>query len=302
VEKRPWLLAALGLALLGAAAWTATRMRSDLLARLDQADHEEARQRGERAVAALGEELTELGHVTEDYAYWDGMYAYMQHRQDSFVATELPSATTGTLRLHVMAIVDGDGAVVFGRVLDQERKTDGPLDGTLGARLSAVARTRVRPGHAGVEGLVLDGPRVVLMAARPILNSRGQGPPRGLLVMGRYLDAWQVEKMTRYTRYALGVFRLPAAPPDVRAVQDQLRLGHVLVRSRDDSSIAAYALIEDVEEQPALVLRVDAARHLHLAGRDALDPLRMAFVVVGGGLALALLSMAFAVARPPASR
>jgi sensor domain CHASE-containing protein len=207
------------------------------------------------------------------------------------VGSELPTASTGSLRLHVVAIVDTDGAVAFGRVLDQERKTDGPLPDALGARLSAVVRQRVRPGHAGLEGLLLDGSRVLLVATRPIMNSRGQGPPRGTLVMGRNLDTWQVDKVIRYTRFALGLFRLDDAtsPADVRAVQDGLALGQVLVRPRDDSNIAAYALLEDVEQQPAVVLRVDAARNAYLAGRETLDPLRTAFVLAGGGLALAML-------------
>src|SRR5438552_1909332 len=66
---------------------------------------------------------------------------------------------------------------------------------------------------AGVEG------GAMLIVSRPILTSDYTGPIRGTLIMGRYLDAAEVERLAQVTHLSLTIEAPgdPAAPSDLRA-------------------------------------------------------------------------------------
>src|SRR5206468_5054238 len=79
----------------------------------------------------------------------------------------------------------------------------------------------LKTGETGVI-LLPEGP--LLVAARPILTSDGNGPSRGTLIMGRYLNSALIAQLGERTHVDLSVQRFDAAqlPTDFAQVNSEL--------------------------------------------------------------------------------
>ncbi|HEV2176312.1 MAG TPA: response regulator [Terriglobia bacterium] len=251
------------------------------------ADLEQQQNAGDvkRALSALADDLATLNSTTADYAAWDRAYAFMEDRNPGFVPSELSSDTLAGLRVNLVLLFDSSGAMVYGA-----RYTSKSFD----QYLSPTGRLLRRPGaETPVTGIVLlpEGP--ILLASWPILTTERQGPMRGTLIMGRYLDAGEIRHLGETTQLSLTVKCLndPQFPPDFEAARPSLlfQTGAVFVRPLSPELTAGYALVRDVYGEPALVVRVDEPRTIYTQGQSS----QVYFLValLAGGLVFMLVTM-----------
>ena len=184
-----------------------------------------------------------------------------------------------------MVFVHASGRIVWGTGFDREKKKKIPIPGAIRKRLvrsdPLLQHPDVWSSRAGI--LVFpEGPMIV--SARPILTSENRGPIRGTLIVGRYLGARETAWLTMITRSPISLTRFDDAglPPDLQAARGALqRSGPFFVRPRSADSLAAYALLKDIDEKPALLMRVVMAREIYQQGLTRLRYLMGLLVVVG---------------------
>jgi sensor domain CHASE-containing protein len=259
-------------------------------------ERREAEENVQRAVDAYVDEVQKVDYTVQDWAEWDQSYAFVADRNATFTRENLSDGAIDRMRLDLLAYADRAGAIVFGTGFDFANDVPRPLppdvapllapDGSLG-RAGATSRP--------VSGVVLLSEGAAMVSARPILTSQAEGPSRGTLVMGRYLDQTMVARLAERTHFALTLHRLddPRLPADVVAVRGALSATDAIeVRTLDEQMLAGYALLHDLTGAPALVLRVDLPRPVYAESRYVLRYIVAALLVVGLtflGLALLLL-------------
>jgi PAS domain S-box-containing protein len=142
-----------------------------------------------------------------------------------------------------------------------------------------------------------------LIASKPIVNSNAQGPPRGTLILARYLDNTEIGLLSELTHLSVD-FRLPSLDFKVgatnysaqgakglaRSRQDlenvklkisNLKSVEILVEPLSDSVVAGYALIRDIRGKLALLLRVEVDRVISSQGQATLELFTFSILAVG---------------------
>lgn len=112
----------------------------------------------------------------------------------------------------------------------------------------------------------------MLLAARPILTSEGEGPVHGTLIMGRYFDSAVVQHLAETTHLAVTVQQLngPEISPDFQVALASLsEQKPVFVRPLGTEFIAGYALLKDISGEPRLALKVQIPRSIYKQGRTS---------------------------------
>jgi PAS domain S-box-containing protein len=125
----------------------------------------------------------------------------------------------------------------------------------------------------------------MLIASQPILTSQGEGPIRGALIMGRYLDSAEIGRVAEITHLSLTVQRLdePQMTSDFEAARLSLsEKTPIFVRPLDKNSVAGYTLLNDVYGEPVLMLRVDMPREIYQQGQAS--QLYFIVAILGVGL------------------
>jgi len=223
----------------------------------------------QRAGNALTDEVTDLTQSVRDYASYDRMYAYVVSHDPKFPEGEF--GNLDALRTNFVGIFDLNGNMVFGKAValpnnDSSGIPQGLQDvfGPSGGLLRGPGEESPRSGV-----LVLPaGP--MLIAAAPILTGDRKGPVRGTLVMGRWLDHTEIDRLSRKTRLDLSVRPIndPILPADFAAMRGQLSVSQsVASRALGPNLVAGYLLVRDIQNKPALILKLDESRAIYAQGK-----------------------------------
>jgi signal transduction histidine kinase/sensor domain CHASE-containing protein/CheY-like chemotaxis protein len=270
VTLRRKTLVIIGATLLGLLLAFFLLTRFTLLRHFADFEEQQTKQSLLRVSTALDNEVAQLSTITHDDAFWDSAYDFVQHPNSAFLHSNFPRQLFNELRIDLAIFLNSSNQVVFERLMRQDVETSFP-PGTQPAlfRPGLLIGRRENETSTPVSGIILlpDGP--MLVAASPIMKSTGEGPSRGTLILGRWLNANQVHRLSLLTHLDLLVYgaNQPSRPPDFRVAQSILsRLEPVLVKRLDADNIAGYQLVQGIDGQPAIILGIRSPRRIHAEG------------------------------------
>lgn len=258
-----------------------------MIMRVTVAEAEEtmSRRNIEQVLSTLSGELSHLDDLAVDWATWDDTYAFIEGGNDNYIESNLADQTFADLRLNLMLFVDSSGRIVFGKGFDGVNKKEVPVPKDIMEHISPEKPLlRHRDTESGVTGLVLlpEGP--MLVASRLILTSEKKGPARGTLIMGRYLDAAEVNLWAETTHSSLTInsFYDAQMPPDFQVALSSLLQGEpVVIQPLNAGSIAGYTLLRDIDGKPAIALKATMPRVGYQQGLVAMFYALLALLVIG---------------------
>jgi sensor domain CHASE-containing protein len=154
--------------------------------------------------SALSNEFADLSSKARDYADWDDTYVFVQDGNEEYIQNNLDAPTWANLRVDVAVFINTAGQVVFGIVFQPDGTTI-PIPQSLLNLLSANDTLWGHPSITGeITGIVpLEDP--LLIASKPIMTSMHEGPIRGALIMGRYLDSEEIEYLSQTVHLPLSL-------------------------------------------------------------------------------------------------
>ncbi|WP_373537519.1 response regulator [Microcoleus sp.] len=259
-----------------------------------------------RALDALDDDLSNLDTSAQDYAEWDDTYSFVDTQNEAFVKSNFVDSTFTSLRLNLLLVLDSSGQTIFSKGFDLKSQTEVPIPESLKQQLiEALLESSTPQGDrlSGKAGVITLPEARLLISSRPIVNSNAQGPPRGTLVLGRYLDSSEIGLLSELTHLSVD-FRLPSldfklgsanyskpgAKAIARSIQDldnikikisNLKSVEILVEPVSDNVVAGYALIRDLQGNLALLLRVEADRIIYRQGQATLGLFTLSILAVG---------------------
>lgn len=277
------LLAAAGLFLFGLLITVGVVAGSVLLRSFARLEEEDAQNDALQVAGALMADLASLENTTADWAFWDDARQFVQQPTPAFEAANLNLESLDNLRINTLVFLDNSGRIVCARSFDLETRTPAPL------RAEALKPDRFAlPPSAGqrdgCSGLLLTPDHIMLVAARPILNSKRQGPAAGTLLMARWLTATELERLSAITHLRIVLWRLDdgKCPNEVRSLASDLCNGNrVAACLLDGDTVKGYAILNDFAGDPAVLVETRAPRLIHHAGTHAVRYLVAGVVTVG---------------------
>jgi PAS domain S-box-containing protein len=242
--------------------------------------------------AVLRNEAAALALTAQDWAAWDETYQFVEDGNQEYVRANLPDQTFVDLHLNVMVFIQGSGRVVYGRQFHPAGGTAGRLPASLEPYLQAPGPFLPAGGQPrATHGLLAlpDGP--LLVAIHPIVRSDDRGPARGILILGRWLDAAEIARLSQLLHHPFRLVPLDAPlPADAQAGLAELSPERpALVQPLDNTRIAGYRLLPDVTGAPGVLIAVEQGRPMMQQGRAALGTLALALTVAGMGFGVAAL-------------
>jgi diguanylate cyclase (GGDEF)-like protein/PAS domain S-box-containing protein len=271
--------------------------RAVLLHSFAQLEEEATRTDVRRALNTLENRIAQLDTTAYDWASWDDTYQFMQDMNDSYLESNLLDDTLLALSLNAVVLVAPGGEVVFQKAIDLETEDEIAMPQGLSAHLTSdgLLSPEGQPGSRS-SGILQLPAGFMLVSSRPILTSADEGPMQGWLIMARYLDSTEVERLAEITDSVLTIERFDglsesAAPGTIQsALLDNP--SSIAVRPMSAEVVAGYAVIPDIYGAPSLLLGVEVPREIYAQGQAAVNYLLTAILLVGlafGGLQCVML-------------
>ncbi len=253
-----------------------------------------------RVGGALRAELEQLDSGLADWSGWDDPYQYAVDHNQEFVDSNLLDETWESLRLNLFVLLNAENEVVFGTMYDLEEGKRYELSADLKA-LFGSALTDHKELDSRRIGLISTSDGMILIASRPIITSKKEGPIHGTLLFGRVINDGFNSRLRETTMLDVRIVpiiarSLPVATipnPSVAGSADVLPLSDVLVRPLSDEHLQASASLRDLFGTLAARINVEMPRNLLAQGKSALNYFLAALLgsaTVCGAAFLALLS------------
>ena len=237
-------------------------------------------------VAALKRKITNLDKSTGEWAARDDTYQFVKERNDDYISTNpvIKSFTNNNLgtpamkkrgwqSLNLIYICDIKGEVVWGKIRDIETKQTIQLD-----EFPAGVWPETHPllGHKTVEsstaGIFITERGPMLVASRPVITSKNEGPIRGTLIMGRFLNDNVLNEVTEQAAVDLKVWTIangsiPGFPAKERDVLNHIKTeSEFYTRELSNNLLHVYTMFSDIQGTPALLMRADIPRDIRAKG------------------------------------
>jgi PAS domain S-box-containing protein len=238
-----------------------------------------------RASSALSNELNTLDQTTSEYATWDLTYEYAKGLRPSYVKTEFPAPTFQELKISFVFIFDAHGRKLFSRGFDLTNGGEMAVPAGLEDHLKPDSLLlNPKDTESKVAG-ILDLPGgPALVDSRPILASDATGPIAGTVIMGHLLDAAEIKHLADLTLMPVEAQTLSSTSmsPDFRVAAAAISRGSPhFVHPLNSESLAAYAVLDDIYDRPAVIIRVLLPRTIYEQGRTSLVQFLLLLIAAG---------------------
>lgn len=272
--------------------------RCTMLERFAVLDEQTGHQNTERALCAVTEDIASLYSINYDWANWDETYAFIEDANEDYIKRNLPENAYAytRFRINLIIYVNSAGEIIYDRGYDFLTEKETAVPQSLKQQLAPGSLLLSHPQTDGsLAGIILlpEGP--VLIDSQPIRPSGGNGPARGTLIMGRYLDAEEIRRLARKLHLPLVLERYDLAEksPEFKDVYPALsEQDQVVVRPLSEETVAGYGLLMDLYGNPALILKVAMSRDIYRLGLASVHyfilPL-LAFCLIFGIVVLLLI-------------
>lgn len=258
---------------------------SIMLSSLSKAEEQDTRQMAKGVLGVFHQTEEDFSARFADWAAWDESYNFIENGNQHYIAASLAPEVLTITKLNLVLYIHSSGRIVFGTGFDYNHKKKTPIPELIRQHLSnddiLLQHFNSKSYRIGIV-LLPQGP--MLISSRPIVTTQGEGPIRGTIVTGRYLNNDGIEKIARTTRTSLAMYAVndKNLPPDFKAVQPYLTHNEaIVVRPLNEKTIAGYTLLYDIYDKPALLVRVDIPREIYQQGQTGLQYLVRSLLIVG---------------------
>jgi two-component system, NtrC family, sensor kinase len=241
-------------------------------------EQEEARKNMDRVVQAIDREIALLSTKANDWGSWDESYRFMADHNNTFRNSNMQQASLENLKINAIFIFDMKGKPLWGLVCDlaSGKKLDLP---ELTKHVEASSLTK---GSYQGHGIVITSHGPILIAGSPIIKSNGEGPPRGAMVFGQFLDAGVIALQTK-THLTISGMAGGKMSTDQAAIAAELGRDGVLstvVRTHGEVD-HVYRVLPDLFGKPALLLQIDVPKTTSARGKEAVQYALFSLFIAG---------------------
>lgn len=220
-------------------------------------EHSEAEVAMRRIQFAVDRTFAHLALSVASWGNWTDAWRFAQDHNQRFVTEQVTAAGLRNLKVNTLIFSDPSGHFIASETLDLQ--TDEPLDLDFTSRQRLTPdfpwRANFRDGRPA-QGFLQTNRGILMAAAAPVLDGFGNGPARGMVIIGRLLSPREVEEIGAQAQAALAM----VAP---------LNLGRKDRLAETDRVIQVYHSFDDVYGRPILTLRVDVPREITRRGYAA---------------------------------
>ncbi len=270
LSLRTQVLVIVGLTTLGLFGLLFIPLRYFLLNSFLELENQELTRDLQRAINEIEDTKRNLGDFTLDYAFWDETYDFMGTQDQDYLASTYVTSTYTENRLSLIMLVTPSGEILYGQAFDL--KTETPI--AIPAPLTTLTADSplvqpAGPADAAV-GVLMIADKPMFIAAYPILTTQTEGPSRGALIMGRFIDDDEIARLSKTTELTLTL--TPVDAPAVSEIHAALSNGDNdrLIRPLDRQTAAGYSILYDITDNPVLILQMKTPRDIYAQGLKAI--------------------------------
>jgi len=217
-----------------------------------------------RSANTLETQLESLGRTTADWSEWDETWKFITDSNLSYQESNLTPEAYSLIEVDEVIYLNRKREVVFSAHFDFENLETLPLSNDLGDQLSKERLLGLDIENVS-NGVLFLPEREVMLVANPILNGKGEGPSRGLLIMVRELTD---ERLNGYARTLN--HKIEFLPKDSGRIPQEAsyrifsQKDHSVILTESPQLFAGFSPVSDLYGEVNGLIRIEVEREVKI--------------------------------------
>lgn len=206
--------------------------------------------------------LSRISQSGVDWAYWDSAAEFVANRKSDFVETHLTTESFHDSSISVLAIWEGNDRLAVAKIYRQKEQTLEDPPNSFLAEITRIPGFFQHQPEGEVSGYVRTSRGILLLSAQPISSSSGEGPVRGTLLVGSFLDSNEIDTLQAHEPFSITL--LGPSPAAISAGRTTATDGAFAAAIESEITLLGRMPIADLAGGTAAVVELRAPRTLHL--------------------------------------
>ena len=256
----------------------------------------EAFQDLQRCTDALERERHHLEIFIKDWSVWDDTCKFVQDGNEDYKKSNLDwTVIEGKTKVNLLFICDPEGKVVWGGVFDSKAGGKVSLKGFNESKLAPdhLAIRNVTP-QKDISGYLVTEHGLMILVSTCILPTSESGPPRGFMIMGRFVNDDLIKSLNEQTKIQFTIDTIPLPQESTRRVAKD---NTTQIIEENDKFLRISGSLTDLLN--SCQIRIDARipRTIYQYGLNVANYVLIATVIIYIVTGILILSLSFYVGR-----
>jgi signal transduction histidine kinase len=215
-----------------------------------------------RCIDAIGRELYHVGVLATDWATWDDTYAFIVNSNEEYRASNLTYESFEGNRIDIIFYLNNDHQNIYSHRFDLDQEDESSVLANENS-CKAIRRSLEQFiwSEDRLDGILETSFGILLVSSRPILTSQAEGPSRGRLIMGRFLDEAMLELLREQTKINFEVTMIDSS---------FLGSGEVAVEIVSKKTLFVSGGMETLISERLMGVNAELPRQITLAGKKVI--------------------------------
>jgi signal transduction histidine kinase len=263
--------------------------RNTLMEQATSSESEYVQAEINRVQIVLSNEFFRLNTAVSDWANWDDTYQFMEDNNINYMQSNLVPQALHDLNLNLMLFVNLNGTVMLEKAYSLDNMTEINFDPSqITSKYPVLLQSETEPSHGIIQ--LREGP--MLVASAPVLTSDYQGPPHGMIIFGRFLDNAELASLSNIVGLPICLQQINDSTIEPALLEANKTLSienNLLAKPLNQSYIAGYSFIRDINQAPVALLQVTIPRTEYAQAQVSVFYLAVSIGLVGLILILLIL-------------
>ncbi|MDW7731685.1 MAG: histidine kinase dimerization/phosphoacceptor domain -containing protein [Methanolobus sp.] len=256
-------------------------------------EQEELKKDVQSARNSLYSEMQNLEKKTVDWAVWEESYDFVQIGNQGYIDNYLMDETFINQKINFVLFYNSSNELVYSKGIDISENT---MISPPQSLIDHLGTNDYLLEHSSAEskktGFLYFADAPMMVTSQPIIRTYGNDSIGGTIVMGRFLDKTEMSILSDVNYVTLDIRRVDG-PEELQEEPDlQLDSGeYVYVDMENENVIYGSILLNDIYDDPVMVLDVSIPRSIYLHSKATMAYFVMILLLSGGVFAFVTRSL-----------
>ncbi|HCE44666.1 MAG TPA: hypothetical protein DET40_14075 [Lentisphaeria bacterium] len=234
----------------------------------EKIERQKAAEAIEKCEMAFNSEMSRISAMCHDWGIWNDAYTFAQDGNPAFVESNISDQILDGNQLNMLCITGNDGMIRHAQLYDLETKTNFEFKDLSDRKVGGdfLKMLRLPTTKSSLKEIISTEKGPIAAVSYPILTTRGEGPAKGVMLMGRFVDKRLIDEISRKT--GLAVEMVPAEPGSATTGKhsELPETGKYRMSELSPSFLKVEWTAKDINGKPAFSLSIKFRRDITIQG------------------------------------
>ncbi|MGE5627454.1 MAG: EAL domain-containing protein [Solirubrobacterales bacterium] len=241
-----------------------------MMNRINQLEDKYVIENVKRVQVDINGELEKLNQLSHDWASWDDTYYFIDNNSKEYIISNLNKETIRNLKINVIMYINGKGEIIYGSAMDGTSKEIVPVSQEFIDKIKESPIINNSDPEKKFGGILMLSDGAMLLSSNPILKSDNEGPIRGNLIMGSYLNSSKISEIAKDLNLNVSIERMNGVNSS----------DNIIVENLNDNEIQGVEVLKDIYNKPAIKIKVLMNKEISSIGRQGIEIVILCLILI----------------------